>query len=649
MGFLFRLPPWRGGYIPFLLWAILPLTLLLCEHITLAKPLDNVVEDQNGYASMEDRQQLPLSEQRPSTNPLNGMFSSGEPQKPLPGDRHPPRGTLKWMLDAINVMQSNYFVIWQAKWPSASDWTAAVMGTQVSATISAISSTLDDILRRDSRATVAGGCDDPDSQPFNALAYENLIDYYYQQTTAFWYGEDFFGLRLQAYDDMLWVVLEWLESIKFQNQHSELHYPSHLNSRDTLLEFWHGNQFKVPAAHRSRVFYDLAAKGWDNTLCEGGMIWSPWLTPYKNAITNELFISASVAMYLYFPGDIISDPMSTQKPSHDDWVSIPRNPAHLEAAIRAYEWFINSNMTGMNGLYADGFHIRGWSERDPGTGKCDVLNTMLYTYNQGVILSGLRGLWLATGFKSYLDDGHDLINRVMKSTGWPNTHGSRWEGLGRGGVLEDACDSSGTCSQDGQTFKGIFFLHFAEFCRPLRPQEKRILDELVSQDAAYVGGTEARKGVFKRHQKRCSSYRAWIQHNANAAYMTKNEDGKFGMWWGKRYPDLDTNPIEMSALPYGAVDYLNTRSAKAKSDVRTHRSPDVDINIQKFFAKRNKDQQVNAPAILMSTEVPNMKIGDVNDRGRGRTVETQAGALAVFRALYQWEMSPSLSHRKPED
>lgn len=34
---------------------------------------------------------------------------------------------------------------------------------------------------------------------------------------------------------------------------------------------------------------------------------------------------------------------------------------------------------------------------------------------------------------------------------------------------------------------------------------------------------------------------------------------------------------------------------------------------------------------------------DYNDRGRGRTVETQSGGIAVLRALYQWKTTASLS------
>lgn len=529
----------------------------------------------------------------------NDPFSGGD-EKPLPGrpDRGFTHDTLKKMLDALEVMQSAYFAVWKGTWPSGNDWTRAVLGTHVSATLSAVSRTLDDIL---DDCKVNDGCDTvTNSRPSDALAFENLISYYFQQTSAFWFGENYVGLRLQAYDDMLWVVLEWLENIRFQDLHSDLHYRSHPRDKKGFHNIWHGKQYQSPAAHRARVFYDLASVGWDTKLCDGGMIWSPWLEPYKNAITNELFISASVSMYLNFPGDVIDAFIPTE--NTDGFVSIPHNPAHLKNAIEAYDWLKKSKMIGSSGLYGDGYHIRGWTPENPGTRKCDVFDPMVYTYNQGVILSGQRGLWLTTGEINYLEDGHELVSNVMRATGWPSKSGNKWEGLGRGGVLEEACDHSGTCSQNGHTFKSIFFHHFAEFCRPLNQHEESAVRTTTGSEMHAMRG---RKRDMRWHQKKCSAYRDWIEHNAHAAYVTKNEEGKYGMWWGRKYPDTNPNPTETAILPAGATD---------------HRNPDVPITGDLKVDKR-----------------------DVNDRGRGRTAETQAGALSVFRALYQWETTPSLS------
>ncbi|KAJ5185052.1 Six-hairpin glycosidase [Penicillium cf. griseofulvum] len=516
-------------------------------------------------------------------NPSKDTVFEGTKSTPEGSIHDPILNTLQDLITALQVMQDRYFVLWQGTWPTSIDWTAAVLGTHVSAALSSLTS---------------GPLNIPDTdelQGFSFFRLENTVNRFFSHISAFYFGENSFSLRNQAYDDMLWVVLGWLENIKFQNLHSDLHYVS---SNNNSGELWYGTQFQNSAAHRARIFYELASAGWDKTLCGGGMIWSPYLMPYKNAITNELYISASIEMYLYFPGDSIDAPFLVDSQGPQPVRKNPHNPLHLKAAIDGYEWLKTSNMTGISGLYADGFHISGWqSTSNPGSGQCDELNSMVYTYNQGVVLSGLRGLWLATNSQAYLRDGHELVHEVLQATGWPHTSSQQWKGLGRGGVLEDACDSRGVCSQDGQTFKGIFFHHLSGFCRPLQPQEKQFLADTIRRPAADDDWAE----VYKQHIERCRAYRPWIEHNAQAALMTRDRDGKFGTWWGRSYHQLDANEIvNSSTIPDGAVDYRN-----ADSDLKS------------------------------STTGSTSK--DYNDRGRGRTVETQSGGIAVLRALYQWQ------------
>ncbi|TVY39028.1 hypothetical protein LSUB1_G004579 [Lachnellula subtilissima] len=519
-------------------------------------------------------------------------------QKPLDDERDVSgtRGTLPAFLDALDVLQAEYFQDWQGLWPDGIDWTSAVIGTYVSASLNTISTSFSSL---------------SSSPKFN----ENLINRYFSQLVAYYFGQDAFALRQEAYDDILWVVLGWLESIKFINKHSEMHYTN---------GYWYGRQWIPAFAHRARVFWDLASQGWNTSLCGGGMIWSPWLVPYKNAITNELFISASISMYLYFPGDDNASPfMSYQSLSDNkttaDWPGGPKDPKYLAAAIEAYKWLNTSNMTDSSGLYVDGYHISGWARNNSNNTRCDERNEMVYTYNQGVLLSGQRGLYEATGAKSYLHDGHALTQSTIAATGWDlesqaphsdNTLG-KWNGLGRVGIMEDTCDASGTCSQDGQTFKGIFFHHLTLFCA-------RLPDHLVlPDDQAAIHTRGALAEIKKWHDAQCATYGPWIQHNANAALATRNREGKFGMWWGEKEhaPDDDT----VIETPAGAVDYRNLDMPepwKKNTGVKTyeheqHTRKDSGVDI-------NKDR---------------------NDRNRGRTVETQGGGIAVLRAM--WEVVDS--------
>ena len=493
--------------------------------------------------------------------------------------------TLKEMLHALEVMQDTYFDIFTGTWPASIDWTAAVLGTQVSASLSSIVSSIS--------PSSLESCSD-------LLSWQNTIDKYYAHTSVFYFGENAFGLRNQAYDDMLWVVLGWLENIKFAEMFSLKHWDvMPVVDAQNAGAGWHGLQFSPMAAHRARIFYDLASEGWDDYLCGGGMVWNPNLSPYKNAITNELFTTASIAMYLYYPGDNNSSPYFAPTSGHWRGFGKPHDPIHLENAVRGYKWLKESHLQSpTSGLYRDGFHILGWRRYpngtiNPGTGQCDKLDWMVYTYNQGVLLSANRGLWMATGARSYLDDGHALVESVIRATGWPNTQDWRWHGLGRKGILEEFCDTRGSCSQDGQTFKGIFFLHLSEFCRPLWPHE----EDFVS--ARATAGFD--RAMYRYHLARCAAYGKWIAHNAEAALATRNEEGLFGMWWTfyqpPNYEMMDI--LQSTTVSPGATDHMN---------------PDTNTSDDPLYLR-----------------------GDFNDRGRGRTVETQAGGLSVVRAHWNWK------------
>ena len=508
-------------------------------------------------------------------------------------------GSFNALLNAIEVMQSHFFAIWQGTWPDAIDWTAAVMGTQVSATLS----TMTRVYEHKLSATIL----DDHALANDAHRSENLINRYFTHVSSFYFGENAFSLRTQAYDDMLWVVLGWLESINFINLHSDLHYAS--NTEDVNMynaSTWYAQQFIPSFAHRARLFYDLASKGWDTSLCGGGMIWSPYLAPYKNAITNQLYIAASVSMYLYFPGDENPSPFEVNEPKQEEGGLPPakrHDPKYLKAAVEGYEWLKSSNMTNGKGLYTDGFHIRGWrGDGSKGTKKCDLRDEQVYTYNQGVLLSGLRGLWEATGSRSYLEDGHQLIRNVIAATGWLEENlieRPKWAGLGRNGVLEEACDASATCSQNGQTFKGIFFHHLTIFCAPL-PNEERHFGSI---------------NILDLHSQSCREYGPWIKHNAQAAYRTVDHNGEFGMWWGydgslhkdrdfeEDIPDVGTD-YRNKGVPRDEVWRLPTDSATQVGE--------TEGNVFVENSQRTRDP---------------------NDRGRGRTVETQSGGVAVLRAL----------------
>ncbi|KAF5027709.1 hypothetical protein F66182_193 [Fusarium sp. NRRL 66182] len=508
-------------------------------------------------------------------------------------------------VSALSVLQDHFFEPDYATWPSAIDWTAAVAGTVIAGMLTTLSKSID--------AVDLAGIDD-------------------------W----------RAYDDILWVALGWIEAIKFVTAHADLHYPksnpnvatSNNGLRDIIDAMpWQGYNWFSSFAHRSRIFWNLGSHGWETKFCNGGMIWNPRLNPYKNAITNELWVAASISMYEHFPGDNFTAPWlaNTAFPGND--------PAHLEAAIQGYKWLIDVNMTNARGLFVDGYHI---GRSKPGNTECDVRDEMVYTYNQGVLLTGQRGLWSVSGSASYLEDGHLLIQSVIEATGWSLKDDTPvddlasvrpgqlppWRGLGRGGVMEEQCDASGTCSQDAQTFKGIFFHHFTTFCNPLRPLQ---VEKGMKMDSRGY------RKVKTAHASACQSYLGWVRHNALAALGTRDEAGLFGMWWGAGLFDaivtLDNDGINHDTE--NATDYRNQGTPDDEMWGGRRWLPGTG-RWSPFEPKSEQQVMGNIrEALFRDGKGSSPRVGsqrrDPNNRGRGRTIETQVGGIALLRAY--WELS----------
>lgn len=409
---------------------------------------------------------------------------------------------------ALATLQDRFFSPATGTYPTGIDWTRAVVGTLLAASTASLSA----------------------SVPHRALS-----DHYLSQLIAAFYGQNDASLKQQAFDDILWVVLQWLEAVKT------------LDARIALFpeSAWTGAEWRAPFAQRALEFYTLAETGWDTLLCGGGMVWSPWLEPYKNAVTNELFVAASIAMYQHHP-------------SH--------NATHLANAHTGHRWLTASAMQNAHGLYTDGFHVsRLRAPPEAGEKRCDVRNEMVYTYNQGVLLSGLRGLAEATGERAYLEEGFALVDAVRSSEGAVGE-------VVRAGVLTEKCDPAARCSQNGQTFKAVWMHHFTRFCEPL---------------PVSAAGAEW-------HAHECGEYRAWLRGNAEAAWATRDAAGVVGSWWGAA---AGQGPRE-TVVDAGAVDY------------------------------RNEGYMTEGEG-LKGTK------GDLNDRGRGRTVESHLGGLAALRAVLE--------------
>jgi hypothetical protein len=491
--------------------------------------------------------------------------------------------------DALAVMQGSPF--WTGyNWKSI-QWTSAFFDTLLGATVRSLTEVLVEYDGNIPGSYISGATIDGE------------ISQYFGEIKTFYGSEDTAQIFGAAYDDAQWVVLEWLEAIRFINEYDA--YNTGSRNQDDIMHF----------AHRAHVFYNIVQNQFDTSLCGGGLTWNPKLQPYKNAITNELFMASSIAMYLYFPGDYNTDPYPSANYSAETNTTLPplpfvqpHDPLFLDNAIKEYEWFKSQNFTNDQGLIVDGFHI---SENQT---TCDERNEMVYTYNQGVILSGFRGLWEATADPKYLSDGFDLIEIVINATGWNSRNSSEWAGLGRNGTMEDYCDAAGTCSQDSQTFKGIYFHHLSIFCEPL-PTITPLVEGITVLADEELAAT---------HKRNCDSYTEWITHNARAALSTRDQYNVIGGWWGAHNSDSDSAQnakLDTAApLPPSSWDVRNS------PELLTQAPWNCSNGAGQEGWTRGVEAQPHRELTMRSQK------RDVNDAGRGRTTETQGSGLSVVKA-----------------
>jgi predicted alpha-1,6-mannanase (GH76 family) len=160
----------------------------------------------------------------------------------------------------------------------------------------------------------------------------------------------------------------------------------------------------------AKTIFNHMKKGWDST-CGGGMWWKKQ-RKYKNAITNELFLTVAARLHLRTPGD-------KGPGSYLDWTQ------------RSWKWFKNSGLINSSNLINDGLNK-----------SCKNNGQTTWTYNQGVILGGLVDLYKITNDPSLLTQAQLIADAAISK-------------LAPKGILREPCEPS-KCEADGPQFKGIF-------------------------------------------------------------------------------------------------------------------------------------------------------------------------------------------------
>jgi predicted alpha-1,6-mannanase (GH76 family) len=172
----------------------------------------------------------------------------------------------------------------------------------------------------------------------------------------------------------------------------------------------------------ARTIFAHNVAGWDDT-CDGGLWWNESKT-YKNAITNELFLTLAALLHQRTPGD---------------------HGSYLTWALRAWQWFSSHHLIGADGLVNDGL-----------TATCQNNGGTTWTYNQGVILGGLGALFEITGDHAYLAQGESIAGAVLsRLTTSPSATGPR--------ILTEPCEAGSGCDGDQVQFKGIFVRYLYDF------------------------------------------------------------------------------------------------------------------------------------------------------------------------------------------
>lgn len=243
------------------------------------------------------------------------------------------------------------------------------------------------------------------------------------------------------------------------------------------------------------IYEDIVNKAWDPSQCSGGVFWCP-TNKYKNAITNELFLASSMRLHPY------ATLLGKSSTYYLDW------------AIKEWQWLENSGMINSDYLINDGLDIHD--------NVCVNNKQTTWTYNQGVILSGLALLYNATHNSTLLDVAQNIADATIKHLTYPN------------GILKEPCEPN--CDNDQKLFKGIFTRHLGY-----------LLPYLT--DSVHI-----------------QKYNLFLQQNAISLWTTDRceTDGLFGLFWTNDSSNGCNSPRN-TATTSSALD-LFISVAKLKSE-----------------------------------------------------------------------------------
>jgi len=294
-------------------------------------------------------------------------------------------------------------------------------------------------------------------------------------------GPFYTGFTNSYYDDEGWWALAWIDAYDLT-----------------------GKMDYLTAA--TEIFQDMTG-AWDDQW-GGGIYWGKhngqpdragagavphgWAGPYKNAIANALFIAVAAALGTRYLG---RNPAGTDHSDYLDW------------ALRGWKWFSSPHPDGVAmineaSLVNDSPNNRGMNDN----------TESIWSYNQGVILSGLSDLTGLTGDGTYLSWAAKIADTFIKTPLYvvPRSTKRPASPPSQSGVIDGILHEYNDCHENGGP---------------------------LSQGAEPGIGTTIFKGIFVRNLAKLhaktgkASYGQFILANARSALSHTNSAHQFGCNW----------------------------------------------------------------------------------------------------------------------
>lgn len=227
-------------------------------------------------------------------------------------------------------------------------------------------------------------------------SYKETVAYTFEKTKKFkvkatdkkgaWVCENYIN---DYYDDEGWWALAWLDAWEYT-----------------------GEQRYFDMANT--IFEDIT-RGWSE---DGGLYWKKGLE-YRGSITNGLTLTLATRL-------------------HSAGTLEVNGKTALDWATTIWEWMLRVDLLNSNGNIQDGIRkIKGQ----------ETIRQNVWTYNQGVVLTGLVNLYKITGRRSYLKQAEEIAEATLN-------HLTNEDLI----LIESLCEPD-DCNADAKQFKGIFMRH----------------------------------------------------------------------------------------------------------------------------------------------------------------------------------------------